>query len=179
MLDWVPVVAWLGSRILPRTWDRSKLPKTLAMLGGLVGTAPGIAALASSAANGDVSGADALFGDGPPDVRKFHPTVATYPPAQHRRPCLYPTRRTTRTAPLPAPPSSYRVIQAAVEDVLGDRVHPIVKKAISQTGYELDYNPIQIPSTGSATIYLVTHALSVHYRCRCGRRRLDCSGPSG
>src|SRR4051794_27441683 len=43
---------WLGSRVLPSNWDRSRLPKTLAILGSPAGAAPGAASLASSAANG-------------------------------------------------------------------------------------------------------------------------------
>jgi hypothetical protein len=136
---------WLGSRVLPSTWDRTKLPKTLAILGSLAGAAPGAASLASSAANGDISRADDLFGDGPPDVKKFQQYLPTYPSGQNAPAQFVPNPAYDPAAKLPASPSTYKIVHAALVEERGERVHPIVKKAISQTGYELDDMPLPIP----------------------------------
>jgi hypothetical protein len=52
---------WLGSRILPKSWDRSRLPKTLAILGGMAGMSPGLATMGFNAANGKSLGDDSLL----------------------------------------------------------------------------------------------------------------------
>jgi hypothetical protein len=76
---------WLGSRLLPDSWDKHRLPRTMAMLGSMVGAAPGLAALASNAASpADSSGnPHSLLDDGlmlapPPHVESYQRYTPTY-----------------------------------------------------------------------------------------------------
>ncbi len=52
---------WLGSRILPESWDRDRLPKVTAMLGGLAGATPGLIGMADNIAAGRPVGSTVLF----------------------------------------------------------------------------------------------------------------------
>jgi hypothetical protein len=131
---------WLGSRILPKTWDRSRLPKTMAILGSMAGMAPGLASILSSAAKGSNSVDDAIFDAPPPNANSYQPSLPAYPNGPQSPALFLPNPEYNASAPLPARPSLYRVVNAAFDDVIGDVVHPIVKEATSQTGYELDFS---------------------------------------
>lgn len=52
---------WLGSRLLPETWDRRNLPRTLALAGGALGAAPGLLGVADNLAAGRPWYDDTLF----------------------------------------------------------------------------------------------------------------------
>jgi hypothetical protein len=56
---------WLGSRIMPRKWDRSRLPKTMAIMGGMMGAAPGLIGGLSNKAQGKGFFDDGLFNVAP------------------------------------------------------------------------------------------------------------------
>jgi hypothetical protein len=45
-------LGWLGSRVLPKKWDRSRLPKVMAMMGGLAGATPGLAVMGANMVGG-------------------------------------------------------------------------------------------------------------------------------
>jgi hypothetical protein len=40
---------WLGSRLMPKSWNNDGFPKTLAILGGLAGASPGASVFAQNA----------------------------------------------------------------------------------------------------------------------------------
>jgi hypothetical protein len=78
---------YLGSRFLPDEWDRSRLPKTMMILGSMAGAAPGLGALASNAAKGPNSPNsagksiwtdDALFDAPPAEASRYQQVLPTY-----------------------------------------------------------------------------------------------------
>ncbi len=101
--------------------------------------------MAAAAIKGDGTSPDAIF-DSPPIRRaQYAPDMPVYPAGPTGPASFVANPAYNPTAPLPAPPSKYKLVHAAVTNVLGDCVHPIVKKAVSSTGYELDYSPPSIP----------------------------------
>jgi hypothetical protein len=93
---------WLGSRVLPKTWDRSRLPKTMAILGSMAGAAPGMAAILSSAAKGSAGVDDALFNDPPPDLKSYQKVLPSYPHGPQSPAEFHANPEYNASAPLPA-----------------------------------------------------------------------------
>ena len=77
---------YLGSKVLPRSWDRNRLPRTTAILGALAGMSPGLATLAFNAASpADSSGNphslldDSLLQAPPPHASAHQTYLPSYP----------------------------------------------------------------------------------------------------
>lgn len=52
---------WLGERVLPQDWERKKLRRTMAMLGGLTGATPGLLLMLDNKMSGRNLNSDAIF----------------------------------------------------------------------------------------------------------------------
>jgi hypothetical protein len=136
---------WLASRVLPRAWDRSRLPKTMAILGSLVGSAPGMAATLSNLANHSSWTDDGLFADALPPMQKYQSESPSYPGGSSAPAVFHHNPEYDPAAQIESPPSKYKLASDELDRVLTDELHPIAKKAISDTGYEIDYPMADIP----------------------------------
>jgi hypothetical protein len=158
---------WLGSRMLPASWNRERLPRTMAILGSLTGVAPGAAALLSNLAKGpDAQGDthiwsdDSLFQSPPNLVKRFQQSVPLRASGPNT-PAELGLNPGPETGFRPGPEAGFRPVQspvldqvkgaspgqleAALDEVVGDQRSPVVKQAVSETGFEVDWEPPQIP----------------------------------
>jgi hypothetical protein len=160
----------LGSRLLPRSWNHSKLPKTLAMLGLLAGTAPGLGAITGSALTGDTSHADALFDAPVPNAKSYQPDLPSYPQGMEAPAEFGPNPEYNPQAPLPARPSLYKVVNAAFDAEHGDSRHPKIQgSSYPGTSHDCPNDPIR----GT-----VAAARFDHWRTRFGQPPGSGAGPT-
>lgn len=121
---------YLGETVLPSHWnDHGHLRRTLAMAGGIAGATPGLGAMAMNRASGLPTNAQGTLGMPSDTTDKYIPDSPTYNPEEPY-------------VPRSAYSELYDKASAALADV---ELDPMMKEALSQTGYEfLPLPPIPV-----------------------------------
>jgi hypothetical protein len=68
---------YLGSTLLPSSWDKTKLPRTMAVLGSMAGASPGILTGGFNLSAGKNTLDDSLINQPPALVESFQPELPT------------------------------------------------------------------------------------------------------
>lgn len=127
-------VGSLGEQLLPERWQKGKLKRTLAGLGGFVSASPGLLNMAVNHSQGkSLLNSDLWDTSTPPDQS---PSVG-YPTYEETTKTSCDTRRDAGIQPLETRSRVNSPNVGRIEDVLD----PQLKQAISDTGYELT-NPL-------------------------------------
>ncbi len=102
---------------------------------------------------------DSLINVPPVELKNYERELPVYPGGANAYPKFVPNASARASylrhpaydpqAPLRVSADKYKLVQAAVNEVVGDaHVDPVIKQAVSQTGYELDFGPGQTHQTG-------------------------------
>jgi hypothetical protein len=108
-------LGWLGSKILPNSWDKKRLPRSLATLGAVIGASPGAALAGINVLQGK-----SVFDDSPLAVE----------PISNEHSLFFKS-------------STPNGLELAISKIPCN-LSPFLKQAISMTGYDVDMAPTAI-----------------------------------
>jgi hypothetical protein len=112
-------LGWLGSSVLPAKWNKKRLPRTLAAVGGLIGAAPGLVGMGVNLASGKGVLNDSAFDVGP------IPKAAGAEPKSRFS-------------------SSIRNLNTGISPILIESIKQAFSEAGYGTGYDIDLSPTPI-----------------------------------